>query len=74
LYRVHLSDQAADIYGRHLDGDLDGETGGEYCFSFRTLENKEMEEVNQEASLSPPVGRCFIMSALYGKIASSEGP
>lgn len=74
LYSVHLSEQAADIYGRHLDGDLDGEMGGEYCFSFRTLENKEMEKVNQEASLSPHVGRCFIMSALYGKIASFEGP
>jgi len=68
LYHVHLSDQAADIYGRHLDGDMDGEMGGDYCFSFRTVGNKEIEEDTQEASLSPHIGRCFIMSAMYDKI------
>jgi N-acetylmuramoyl-L-alanine amidase len=35
-YEVTVSDSARDVYGHYLDGDGDGQEGGDYTFGFRT--------------------------------------
>jgi hypothetical protein len=61
-YTVCLTDQAADVYGRNLDGDLDGTAGGECCFAFHTAEAMETVREHEPASITPRVSRCFIAS------------
>ncbi|MGA1794230.1 MAG: Ig-like domain-containing protein [bacterium] len=59
-YTVCLADQAADIYGRLLDGDLDGVAGGECCFTFHTAEAAAIEGERKPPPIAPRVSRCFI--------------
>ncbi|MGA1843551.1 MAG: Ig-like domain-containing protein [bacterium] len=59
-YTVCLTDQAADIYGRLLDGDLDGVAGGECCFTFHTAEAAAIDGEPKPLPVAPRVSRCFI--------------
>jgi len=59
-YTICLTGQAADVYGRSLDGDLDGAAGGECCFTFHTAETTETERGHEPAPIAPRVSRCFI--------------
>lgn len=59
-YTVCIADQAPDIYGRPLDGDLDGVAGGKCCFTFHTAETAEIERERKPVQIAPRVSRCFI--------------
>ena len=54
LYDITVYSGAMDIAGNSLDGDNDGKPGGNYSFSFNTVDNVSPSSINDLSALSYP--------------------